>query len=169
MRLVAVLGYSGRRKRELHAICEARVRHAETLEADAVLLSGEAELMQGAWRGGDVVLDTRARNTRENARGVAEAARRLEADEVVVVTSSWHAFRARTLVRAAIGDPSVKVSSSSPPGPRPARLLVARARLHRRAAAAATGGSAGRSARRSAPSRRRARPVRSSAARGGRP
>ncbi len=124
MRLVAVLGYSGRRKRELHTICEARVRHAETLEADAVLLSGEAELMQGAWRGGDVVLDTRARNTRENARGVAEAARRLEADEVVVVTSSWHAFRARALVRAAIGDSSVKVSSSSPPGPRPARLLV---------------------------------------------
>ena len=76
MRLVAVLGYSGRRKRELHAICEARVRHAESLEADAVLLSGEAELMQGAWRGGEVVLDTRARNTRENARGVAEAARR---------------------------------------------------------------------------------------------
>ena len=106
MRLVAVLGYSGRRKRELHAICEARVRHAETLEADAVLLSGEAELMQGAWRGGDVVLDTRARNTRENARGVAEAARRLEADEVVVVTSAWHAFRARALVRAAIGDPN---------------------------------------------------------------
>ena len=82
------------------------MRHAESLEADAVLLSGEAELMQGAWRGGEVVLDTRARNTRENARGVAEAARRLEADEVVVVTSSWHAFRARTLVRAAIGDPT---------------------------------------------------------------
>jgi hypothetical protein len=124
MRLVAVLGYSGRPRRELHAICEARVRHAETLEADAVLLSGEAELMQGAWRGGEVVLDTRARNTRENARGVAEAARRLEADEVVVVTSAWHAFRARTLVRAAIGDPAVRVTSSSPPGPRPVRLLA---------------------------------------------
>ena len=124
MRLVAVLGYSGRRKRELHAICEARVRHAESLEADAVLLSGEAELMQGAWHGGEAELDTRARNTRENARGVAEAARRVEADEVVVVTSAWHAFRARTLVRAAIGDPNVQVSSSSPPGPRPARLLL---------------------------------------------
>ena len=124
MRLVAVLGYSGRRKRELHAICETRVRHAETLDADAVLLSGEAELMQGAWRGGDVVLDTRARNTRENARAVAETARRLEADEVVVVTSAWHALRARTLVRAAIDDPTVTVTSSSPPGPRPARLLA---------------------------------------------
>jgi DUF218 domain len=124
MRLVAVLGYSGRPKRELHAICEARVRHGETLEADAVLLSGEAELMQGAWHGGEVVLDTRARNTRENARGVAEAVHRLEADEVVVVTSAWHAFRARTLVRAAIGDPAVTVRSSSPPGPRPVRLLA---------------------------------------------
>jgi DUF218 domain len=124
MRLVAVLGYSGRPRRELHAVCEARVRHAETLEADAVVLSGEAELMQGAWRGGEVVLDTHARNTRENARGVAEAARRLEVDEVVVVTSAWHAFRARTLVRAAIGDPAVTVTSSSPPGPRPVRLLA---------------------------------------------
>jgi hypothetical protein len=124
MRLVAVLGYSGRRRRELHAICEARVRHADTLDADAVLLSGEAELMQGAWRGGEVVLDPRARNTRENARAVAEAARRLEADEVVVVTSAWHAFRARTLVQAAIGNSAVTVTSSSPPGPRPVRLLA---------------------------------------------
>jgi uncharacterized SAM-binding protein YcdF (DUF218 family) len=124
MRLVAVLGYSGRRDRELHAVCEARVRHAESIEADAVLLSGEAELMQGAWRGGEVVLDTRARNTRENARGVAEAARRLEADEVVIVTSAWHALRARILVRAAIGDPAVTVTSSSPPGPKPVRLLA---------------------------------------------
>jgi hypothetical protein len=124
MRLVAVLGYSGRRSSELHAVCEARVRHAEGLEADAILLSGEAELMHGAWRGGEVVLDTRARNTRENARGVADAVRRLEADEVVVVTSAWHAFRARALVRAAIGDPAVEVTSSSPPGPRPVRLLA---------------------------------------------
>ena len=124
MRLVAVLGYSGRRQRELHAVCEARVRHAESLDADAVLLSGEAELMHGVWRGRQVELDPQARNTRENARAVADAARRLGADEVVVVTSGWHAFRARTLVRAALRDPSVQVRSSSPPGPRPARLLV---------------------------------------------
>ena len=122
MRLVAVLGYSGRRRGELHVICEARVRHAETLDADAVLLSGEAELMQGAWRGGEVVLDMRARNTRENAHAVAEAARRLEADEVVVVTSAWHAPRARTLVRAAL--PGVAVEASSPPGRRPLTLIV---------------------------------------------
>ena len=124
MRLVAVLGYSGRRKEELHAVCEGRVRHAESLDADAVLLSGEADLMHGAWRGRRVELDPRARNTRENAHGVAEAARRLGADQVVVVTSGWHAFRARTLVRAALADPGVEVTSSSPPGPRPVRLLA---------------------------------------------
>jgi hypothetical protein len=116
MRLVAVLGYSGRRRGELHVICEARVRHAETLDADAVLLSGEAELMQGAWRGGDVVLDTRgARNTRENARGVAEAARRLEADEVVVVTPPARPARERCVRRRSATPPS-----RSPARPRPA-------------------------------------------------
>jgi uncharacterized SAM-binding protein YcdF (DUF218 family) len=124
MRLVAVLGYSGRRRDEIHAICLARVRHAEGIEGDAVLLSGEAELMRGDWNGGEVLLDPDARNTRENARAVAAAARRLGADEVVVVTSAWHAYRARTLVRAALADPSVTVTSSSPPGRRPVRLLA---------------------------------------------
>jgi uncharacterized SAM-binding protein YcdF (DUF218 family) len=124
MRLVAVLGYSGRPRDRLHAVCEARLRHAEGIEGDAVLLSGEAELMRGAWQGRDVLLDPAARNTRDNAAGVAAAVRRLAADEVVVVTSEWHAFRARTLVRAALRDPSVAVLSSSPPGRRPLRLLA---------------------------------------------
>jgi hypothetical protein len=124
MRLVAVLGYSGRPRDRLHAVCEARLRHAETVEGDAVLLSGEADLMRGLWTRGDALLDPAARNTRENALGVAAAARRLGADEVVVVTSKWHAFRARTLVRAALGDPRVAVTSSSPVGRRPLRLLA---------------------------------------------
>lgn len=125
MRLVAVLGYSPRRSEGLHDICAQRLRHAERLEADAVLLSGEAEHMRPAWRGPDVqfVSDGAARNTRENAAGVAEAARRLGADEVVVVTSRWHEFRARTLVRSVL--PGVRVSSSSPPG-RPPLMLLAR-------------------------------------------
>ncbi len=124
MRLVAVLGYSRRRSRGLHAVCAARLRHAEALvrDGDAVLLSGEAELMRGAWNGHEVLLDPAARNTWQNALGVAAAARRLGADEVVVVTSSWHAFRARMLVRAAL--PGVSVSSSSPSGRRPAGLLA---------------------------------------------
>ena len=134
-RLVAVLGYSGRRHHGLHDICADRLRHAEWLAdaGDVVLLSGwarhtngtgEAELMRDAWKGADVELvsDATARNTRENALGVAQAARELGADEVVVVTSGWHAPRARTLVRAAL--PGVPVKSSSPPGRRPASLVV---------------------------------------------
>ena len=123
MRLVAVLGYSGGAA-EIHEICEARVRHAEQIvqETDAVLLSGEADEMRGAWNGHETLLDPHARNTRENAKAVAAAARRLKADEVVVVTSSWHAFRARMLVRAAL--PHTTVHSSSPQGRPPPHLLV---------------------------------------------
>jgi uncharacterized SAM-binding protein YcdF (DUF218 family) len=55
---------------------------------------------------------------------VAETARRLGADEVVVVTSRWHAPRARTLVRAALREPGVTVQSSSPPGSKPVTLLA---------------------------------------------
>jgi uncharacterized SAM-binding protein YcdF (DUF218 family) len=137
MRLVAVLGYSGRRSDRLHVVCSERLRHAEQLAADtdAVLLSGwarrragagEAELMRVAWKGPDVPLvsDTTARNTRENAAEVAVTARRLAADEVVVVTSRWHAFRARTLVRAAVQESSISVRTSSPPGRPPVALLA---------------------------------------------
>ena len=125
MRLVAVLGYSGFRGRDLHAICLARLRHAEALagDDDAVLLSGEAELMRDASSRAGVVLDTAASTTRENARGVAAAARELGADEVVVVTSAWHAHRARVLVQAAVG-PDVRVTSASPPGCPPLRLAL---------------------------------------------
>jgi hypothetical protein len=124
VRLVAVLGYSHHRFDGMHDICAERVRHAETLEADAVLLSGEVDHMRPAWTANGVPLltDEAARNTRQNAVGVAEAARRLDADDVVVVTSRWHAFRARTLVRAAL--PGVLVTSSSPPGRPPIAPLM---------------------------------------------
>ena len=135
MHLVAVLGYSPRRANGLHELCAARLRHAERLAAgaDVVLLSGwsrrpgnrsEAELMRRAWRGGEIRLidDSTARHTAENAQSVAEAARRLEATEVTVVTSRWHAFRARTLVRAAL--PKTPVQASSPPGRPPLSLLA---------------------------------------------
>jgi DUF218 domain-containing protein len=134
--LVAVLGYSGRRDDALHDVCATRLRHAEQLvgTADAVLLSGwgrhrngagEAELMRAAWKGGDVPLlvDEKPHSTVENATGVAAAARHLDATEVTVVTSRWHAFRARALVRKAL--PGVEVRTSSPPG-RPPVLLFAR-------------------------------------------
>jgi hypothetical protein len=124
MRLVAVLGYSRRRTDGMHDVCADRLRHAESLDADAVLLSGEAELMQPAWNGADVQLltDGDARSTRQNAAGIAAVARRLGVSEVLVVTSRWHAFRARTLVRVAL--PGVPVTSSSPPGRPPLALLV---------------------------------------------
>jgi uncharacterized SAM-binding protein YcdF (DUF218 family) len=134
-RLVAVLGYSGRRHHGLHDLCAERLRHGEQVagEGDTVLLSGwarhrngtgEAELMRAAWNGPEVTLvsDSTARSTSENAAEVAETARRLGADKVVVVTSGWHVPRARTLVRAAL--PGVAVEASSPPGRRPLTLIV---------------------------------------------
>jgi DUF218 domain-containing protein len=135
MHLVAVLGYSDRRGETLHDVCAARVRHAEQLvgSADAVLLSGwgrrrngagESQLMRAAWNGGDVPLlaDDEPRSTVENAMGVAAAARELDATEVTVVTSRWHALRAGALVRAAL--PGVAVRTSSPKGRAPVKLLA---------------------------------------------
>ena len=136
-RLVAVLGYSGRRHHGLHDICAERLRHAEHLAAagDTVLLSGwarhrngtgEAELMRAAWEGPEVTLvsDSTARNTRANAEEVAETARRLGSNEIVVVTSRWHAFRARTLLRAALRDTGVPVQTSSPATRAPVQLVA---------------------------------------------
>ena len=134
MRLVAVLGYSGRGTVGLDPICEARLRHAERLDADAVVLSGrakyragEADLMRAAWRGSDVPIvgESNARNTAENAVEVAAIARRLGADEVVVVTSPWHERRAGILVRAALHGTGVSVRTSAP-RVRADRRLVAR-------------------------------------------
>jgi predicted TIM-barrel enzyme len=76
VRVVAVLGYSGRGTDGLDPVCASRLRHAEGLAADAVVLSGrargtagEAELMRAAWHGPDVpiVSETTARSTAENA------------------------------------------------------------------------------------------------------
>lgn len=106
-RVVAVLGYSMDRA-GLHPICAARPAAAESaaVDAGAVVLSGcsrrpqrpaEAELMRDAWQGPDVplVVDGDARTPAGNARAVAAAVRDLDATEVVLVTSSWHARRAR--------------------------------------------------------------------------
>jgi hypothetical protein len=135
VRLVAVLGYSTRRGDALHPTCAERLRAAEAVApgADAVLLSGwsrrrhrpsEAELMRAAWAGPDVPLrvDGDARTTRGNVRALAAAAAELGADEVVLVTSSWHARRALLLARAAL--PGVRVSAATPPRSRPVRLLA---------------------------------------------
>ncbi len=80
--------------------------------------------MQAAWRGPAVPLlaDGDARTTAGNARSIAVAAREIGADEVVVVTSSWHRLRARLLLRAALG-PDVTIELVSPAGSRRPLLL----------------------------------------------
>ncbi len=115
-RLVAVLGYSARGTSALHPVCAARLARAES-EArpdDVVLFSGwsrrpspgeaEADLMASAWTATvrSRLVDRGARTTLGNAVGVACAARRVGAREVVLVTSSWHSRRALVLTRASL-------------------------------------------------------------------
>ena len=114
-RLVAVLGYSDRTTSELHPVCGARLQRAAavTRADDVVLFSGwrrgtavspEADLMAARWStpARARLIDREARTTLGNAVAVARTARRLGVDEVVVVTSHWHAKRAGVLVRAAL-------------------------------------------------------------------
>ena len=114
-RLVAVLGYSDSTTADLHPVGAARLARAasEVGSDDVVLFSGfarrsaptpEADLMARMWTepARARLVDRRARTTLGNALGVARAARRLDADEVVLVTSPWHARRATALVRAAL-------------------------------------------------------------------
>ena len=122
-RLVAVLGYSHGRSDSLHEICAARLRRAEheVRDGDVVLLSGwsrgrqavsEAELMARSWSGPSsrLVLDRSARSTLGNAVATARSARELGAAEIVLVTSSWHGRRARSLLRAALDGSEAAVS-----------------------------------------------------------
>jgi uncharacterized SAM-binding protein YcdF (DUF218 family) len=81
--------------------------------------------MRAAWQGPTVPLlaDGDARTTMGNARAVAHAAKELDADEVVLVTSSWHARRARVLARALL--PShVRIRMVTPARTRPPRLIA---------------------------------------------
>ena len=81
-----------------------------TTADDVVVLSGwarlphtysEAELMQAAWRGAarEVVVDPDARTTVENMANALNDVLRVGAHEVLVVTSSWHAPRAKAALR----------------------------------------------------------------------
>lgn len=129
-RVVAVLGFSGRRGGGLHPVCAARVRRAAELARadDVVLLSGwartrgarsEAELMRREWRGpaARILLDDGARHTAENAVHAARAARELGAAEVLVVTSRWHAPRAALFFRWYLRGTGVDVRVASVRGP----------------------------------------------------
>ena len=132
-----MLGYSGRRGTALHPVCARRLAHAERLARadDAIVLSGwarkgaasgEAELMHAAWQGPEaqIVLDRHARNTAENAAAVARAARELDVEEIVLVTSGWHARRARLLVRTVLRGTGIEVRTSSPDDPPTVRQRV---------------------------------------------
>jgi DUF218 domain-containing protein len=113
-RLIAVCGYSDARRPGLHAVCVERLRQAERLAepGDVVLLSGwarrggtsEAELMAEAWSATcrELVVDNHARSTVENVRSAARVARAVDAAQVVLVTSGWHARRAHALLRRAL-------------------------------------------------------------------
>ena len=114
-RLIAVCGYSDGRGPGLHEICARRLRRAEREAGadDVVLLSGwargenaasEAELMARSWSGTAhrVVLDRDARSTFGNVSAAAALARAVDAKEVLLVTSGWHARRAGALLRAAL-------------------------------------------------------------------
>jgi uncharacterized SAM-binding protein YcdF (DUF218 family) len=132
-RLVAVCGYSNGQGDELHEICARRLRRAEeaTRPDDVVLLTGwargrsarsEAEQMARSWTAScrRVVVDSGSRSTLANAIAAARLARALRADDVLLVTSSWHARRAGALLRAALRGTgsSVEVATSDePPSP----------------------------------------------------
>ena len=101
--------------------------------ADAVLLSGWARLPGPRDRGGAdagrlartgraAARGRRRPHDRRQCAGGRAAARELGADEVVVVTSSWHQLRARLLLRAALG-PDVKLELISPARTRRPLLL----------------------------------------------
>ena len=128
-RVVVVLGYSSGERDELHPVCAARLACAAEVATadDVVVLSGwarvphgvsEAELMRAAWRGNgrEVVVDPDARTTVENMANVLNDVLRVGAREVVVVTSSWHAPRAKAALRYLLLHTGIRVRSASPAG-----------------------------------------------------
>ena len=106
----------------MHEICARRLRRAEQAARpdDVVLLTGwarrrnhrsEAEQMARSWSAPcrRIVVDPDATSTLANVLAAARLARRLKADDVVLVTSSWHARRAAALLRAALSGSGSRV------------------------------------------------------------
>ena len=128
-RVVVVLGHSSGDGTGLHPVCAARLECAAEVATadDVVVLSGwartsgrhsEAELMRAAWRGSarEVVVDPDVRTTVENMANALNDVLRVGAREVVVVTSSWHAPRAKAALRWLLLHTGVRVRSVSPTG-----------------------------------------------------
>jgi len=136
-RVVVVLGYSDGGRDAIHPVCAARVARAAAISTreDVVVLSGwarvpgtrsEAELMATAWRGTarELVVDPDARTTMGNAFNALNDIRRVNALEVVVVTSRWHAPRAGAAFRLLLLRRHVRVETAWPPEPRRWRPLL---------------------------------------------
>jgi uncharacterized SAM-binding protein YcdF (DUF218 family) len=157
-RVIVVLGYSNGSSEGLHPVCAARLAFAAKLATadDVVVLSGwarspgtspEAELMRDAWAGSvaKVVVDPTARTTVENALNAVDDILGADAREVLVVTSRWHAARARTAFRLVLRGRGITVHALWPDESSTSRqrvrelglwpvlpLQVARAAAHRR-------------------------------------
>jgi uncharacterized SAM-binding protein YcdF (DUF218 family) len=136
-RVIVVLGYSDGGRGTIHAVCAARVKRAGEISTanDVVVLSGwarvagtrsEAHLMEAAWAGAaaELVVDPDARTTVGNARNALDDIRRVGAQEVVVVTSRWHAARARAAFRLLLWRHRVAVRTASPAEPFDLRAAV---------------------------------------------
>jgi uncharacterized SAM-binding protein YcdF (DUF218 family) len=136
-RVIVVLGYSDGGRGTIHSVCAARVKRAGEISTanDVVVLSGwarvagtrsEAHLMEAAWTGAaaELVVDPDARTTVGNARNALDDIRRVGAQEVVVVTSRWHAARARAAFRLLLWRHRVAVRTASPAEPFDLRAAV---------------------------------------------
>lgn len=133
-RVIVVLGYSDAGRGELHEIGAARLARAAEVatENDVVVLSGwarvpgtrsEAELMAAAWSGRsrELVVDPDARTTMGNAANALNDIQRVGAREVVIVTSRWHAPRAKAAFRLLLRGTRVRIAAACPPEPLDAR------------------------------------------------
>ena len=136
-RVIVVLGYSDGGRDELHPIGAARLARAAEVatEDDVVVLSGwarvagtrsEAALMAEAWVGEarELVVDPDARTTLGNAVNALNDIRRVGATEVVIVTSRWHAPRAKAAFRLLLRGRRVHVRAASPSEPRNLRASL---------------------------------------------
>ncbi|MFN8221926.1 MAG: YdcF family protein [Gaiellales bacterium] len=127
-RLIVVLGFSdGSEGAALNPTCRARLETAASLATatDVVVLSGwarrsggrsEAELMAEAWTGSarELVVDPDARSTVENLANALNDVLRVGAREVVIVTSAWHAARAKAAMRWLLLHMGIKVRTVTP-------------------------------------------------------
>ena len=127
LRIIVVLGYSDGGAGTIHPICASRVARAAEISTpdDVVVLSGwarvpgtrsEAHLMEAAWKGTarEVIVDPDAQTTVGNAVNALNDVERVGAGEVIVVTSRWHAARAKAAFRWLLRADDIRVRVAYP-------------------------------------------------------